>query len=75
MHNNTQHNRTVYEITPDELFELKQVYLDERNEKEGNCTSWNELANADTLVSDKEIFQHYHNFTFCADDFFCNCNE
>lgn len=56
---------TVYELTKDQMLELKQSYLCSRN----NNVSYDELIRADDIVSDKEIFNEYGNFEFSEDDF------
>lgn len=65
-------DRRVTELTRDELYELKQILIDERDEALGEGTSWDELANADDYISDEEVFERYRDTTFCSDDFFCN---
>lgn len=57
---------TVYELTHDQMYELKQSYLCSRN----NNASYDELIRADDIVSDEEIFSEYGNFEFSEDDFF-----
>ena len=57
---------SVYELTEDQLYELKQSYLCSRN----NNASYDELIRADDIVSDEEIFSEYGNFEFSEDDFF-----
>lgn len=58
---------TVYELNRNQIVELKQSYLTENN----NSVSYEELANADTLVSDNTIFNKYNNVDFSKDDFSC----
>lgn len=42
-----------------------------KNEANGEGTSWDELACADELVSDKEIFEAYDGYSFSEEDFDC----
>lgn len=63
---------TVQELDRDQLIELKQMYLTEIGEEEGDGTSWGEYADADDIISDKEIFERYDGYTFSNDDFFCS---
>ena len=57
---------TVYQLTPEQLFELKQAYLMETMEE---APDYYTLANADDYVSDEEVFEYYKHFTFSDDDF------
>lgn len=66
---------TVYELSRDQLIELKQNYIDEKNTEAGQGTSWYELAEADTLVSDKEVYAAYECYDFGNDDFFCTAGR
>lgn len=56
----------IKELTKDQLSQVKQSYLCERNES----VSYNDLVNADELVSDETIFNEYANTVFTEDDFF-----
>lgn len=66
----------VTELNRDQLIELKQNYLDVLNEsgehEEIVGVSYNELANADEIVSDDVIFNYYDGVVFSEDDFFCS---
>ena len=57
---------SVYELSKNQLIELKQHYLCEVQEN----VSYGELCDADDIVSDEEIFSEYRNFEFSEDDFF-----
>ena len=56
------------ELNREQLISLKQAYLCEVVNFCGE-TSWNELADADSLVSDTEIFSYYDGVKFCEEDF------
>ena len=56
----------IKELTKDQLSQVKQSYLCERNES----VSYDDLVNADELVSDETIFNEYANIAFTEDDFF-----
>ena len=58
---------TFKELNRDQLTELKQAYLC----GQGN-PSWEDLANADELVSDEAIEQEYGSTVFSSDDFMCS---
>lgn len=66
---------TVQELSRDQLIELKQAYITEKNDEVGEGTSWGELADADELISDKEIFAAYECYSFSNDDFFCTAGR
>ena len=60
---------SVRELNRNQLTVLKQNYIDECNTKQGIGTSWSELAMADSIVSDEEIFEAYAGYFFSEDDF------
>lgn len=60
---------TVRELNRDQLIELKGRYIDDRNAEKGEGTSYQEYAEADSLVSDDEIFVAYDGTEFVEDDF------
>ena len=64
---------TVYELNRDQLIELKQQYLIDTS-ADGNV-SYGELADADNLVSDEEIFRAAKHIEFSPDDFSCSAGE
>ena len=66
---------TVHELDHDQLIELKQAYITEKNDEVGQGTSWGELADVDELISDKEIFVAYECYSFSNDDFFCTAGR
>jgi hypothetical protein len=68
--------KTVYDLSPDEMQELKARYLDEHLlEVEDRTASYGELANAADIVPDGIIFEAYAGIMFVDDDFFCNEKE
>lgn len=54
------------DLTPDQKIELKQALLTQDRD-----VSYGELANADELVSDKQLEDAYGDTEFTEDDFFC----
>lgn len=55
------------------MAELKQNYLCEIADRRNNETpAYSELAEADNLVTDEEIFDHYAGTEFTAEDFVCS---
>ena len=58
---------SVYELSNNQLIELKQNYLYEVQEN----VSYGELCDADNIVSDEEIFQAYSCTVFSSEDFVC----
>ena len=57
---------SVYELSKNQLIELKQNYLFKKDEN----ISYDKLLDADIIVSDEEIFNEYENVKFSEDDFF-----
>ncbi len=66
----------VKELNRDQLTELKGKYLDSKiYEEEKRGASYGELAQADELVSDSEIFEEYAGIDFVNDDFACTTGK
>ena len=57
---------SVYELSKNQLIELKQNYLCEVQKN----VQYGELCDADNIISDEEIFNEYGNVEFSEDDFF-----
>lgn len=57
----------VYSLNREQINILKGLYLDD---VQGNVP-WGELADADKLVADKEVFEYYAHIDFGSDDFGC----
>ena len=66
---------TVYDLNRDQLTELKQRYLQEKLDEQGEEISYEELAFVDNYVSDNEIFAAYDHVDFVPDDFSCSVGE
>ena len=66
---------TVQELTRDQLIEIKGSMLIERMDAEGDSPSWGEIADADNLISDEDVFEEYANTVFTEADFFCSCEQ
>lgn len=63
---------SVWELNEDQLKILKGNYLDQHlMEVEGRNASYGELADADEIVSDEEIYNAYGCVDFSEDDFLC----
>ena len=58
---------SVYELSKNQLIELKQNYLCEVQKN----VSYGELCDADNIISDEEIFQTYSCTDFSLEDFMC----
>ena len=54
----------VTELNREQLIQLKQGIIAERGP-----VSWGDLACADELVSDEDVFERYAGFYFTEDDF------
>lgn len=59
---------SVEELTRSQLEVLKQDYLCNVLYKD-ESVSYNELADADIIVSDKEVYEYYAGIEFVSDDF------
>lgn len=59
----------ISELNRNQLTELKQSYLIQHNEETGEGTSYDELARADSIISDKVIQEAYSGINFTEDDF------
>lgn len=64
---------TVQELNCDQLIEIKQSMLIEWMDAEGDWPSWGEIADADNLISDEDVFEEYAHTVFTEGDFFCSC--
>ena len=58
---------SVYELSKNQLIELKQNYLCEVQKN----VLYGELCDADNIISDEEIFQTYSCTDFSSEDFMC----
>ena len=61
------------ELNRDQISELKERIVFERNTKAGEPTYMSDLAEAENCVSDEEVFAEYADTDFTDDDFFCSC--
>ena len=59
----------VTDLNREQLTELKQAYLTDLFDRDGLSPSYGELADADQLIPDAEIFEAYEGFIFVPDDF------
>lgn len=60
---------TIKDLTREQLITVKQLYFATKKEKAGEGVSWGELAEADLLVTDAEIFEAYKDTEFSEGDF------
>ena len=66
---------TIYELSRDQLTELKQRMIDDEiYEKEGRDASYGELAEAKS-VPDEKVFEKYAGTEFVNDDFSCTAGK
>ena len=63
---------TVYDLNRDQLIELKQQYLTNFS---GEEPSYEELADADEIITDEQIYRYCGDMEFSPDDFFCSAGE
>ena len=64
----------VFELTRDQLIELKQRMLFARLDKVGRCPSYGEIADVDDNISDEPVYEEYADTIFSMDDFFCTAD-
>lgn len=64
----------VRELNREQLRELKEQYIVDWYASQDKTPSWNELANADHIVADYCIYDHYDGIDFVPDDFICSSN-
>lgn len=57
----------VRELNREQLLQLKQRYLCETQDE---CVSYGELAAADELVTDEQVFKMFDGYDFVEEDFF-----
>ena len=60
----------VTELNREQLNELKQSLVTLIKDEQGQDVSYEELANATEIISDKEVFEYYEGIEFTEDDFF-----
>lgn len=60
---------TVQELNRAQLVQVKQHYLTMKGDEAGQGVSYGELAEADLLITDAEIFDAYSNTEFTEGDF------
>ncbi|TQR53192.1 hypothetical protein [Campylobacter troglodytis] len=64
--------RTTQELNREELNELKEIYLTQLKASYNKGVSYDELCEAEYIISDESIHEHYEGTYFCKEDFFCN---
>ncbi len=76
---NMKESMDVHDLSRDQLIELKQNYMVELADNgefaevmgvDYDNPSYRDMADADKLISDEDIFRHYDGYTFTEDDFF-----
>ena len=61
---------TVRDLTPAQLLILKEKLIDDRNTENEEGTSYGELAQADSLISNEEVYNYFEGYRFVPEDFF-----
>lgn len=61
---------TIKELTPEQLHQVKENYLIQKRDEAGEPCYMSELADADEIISDDEIYREYEGTCFVEDDFF-----
>jgi hypothetical protein len=61
---------TINELNKEQIIQIKERMLDDEcYEKEKRGASYGELAEADSLVSDEEVREHFKGTVFSEEDF------
>ena len=61
----------IFELTRDQLIELKQAMVFGRLDKVGRCPSYGEIADVDNDISDAAVYEEYADTIFSMDASFC----
>jgi hypothetical protein len=61
---------TVYELNAEQLHQVKESYLIQKRDEAGEPCYMSELADADNLIGNEEIYCEYDGINFSEDDFF-----
>ena len=61
---------TVYELTPEQLHQVKESYLVQKRDEANEPCYMSELINVDDIISNKEIYEAYEDIYFVEADFF-----
>lgn len=76
--------KRVTELSREQLVELKQAYLTQLSDcgefaeivgRDYDAPTYEDMANADELISDTDIMNHWEGTTFSDDDFFCTASK
>ena len=59
---------SITDLSRDQLTELKQAYLTDLFDRDGLSPSYGELADADQLIPDAEIYEAYEGCIFAPGD-------
>ncbi len=61
---------TIRELNREQLIQVKQYCLTDRRDEAGEGISYDELARADEIITDEEIFRLYEDTEFTEADFY-----
>ena len=76
--------KRVTELSREQLVELKQSYLTQLADcgefaeivgRDYDAPTYEDMANADELISDTDIMNHWEGTMFSDDDFFCTASK
>lgn len=67
-----QEYRTVHDLTPEELDELRATYFEQLDEVDNDVI---EDISSYEEVTDEMLFNHYDGVSFVRENFFCNTAE
>jgi hypothetical protein len=61
---------TIKELNAEQLHQVKESYLIQKRDEAGEPCYMSELADADNLINNEEIYQVYSDVDFSEADFF-----
>ena len=64
----------VTELNREQLVSLKERYLCDWYDSYDQCPSWEELADADSIIPDELVFDYFDDTDFVEEDFACQTN-
>ena len=65
----------VHDLTRDQLVELKEQYLVDWYDSYDQHPSYQELADADSIIPDGLVYDYFDGIEFTADDFVCTAGN
>lgn len=61
--------RAIEDLTREEIIQLKQCMILERMDISPKTYTWQQMDEADSLITDDEVYHEFFDMTFTADEF------